>query len=145
MDKNAAMQSRQNAERSKRRSSGTGCFTLDSGKSVYHSCGSEAPRAMAPRLICIEVNKRSVEGTRAHAVRSSVHIDSLSQLLRNEACLPHKKDGHTRQGHPRGFSAVRSNIPLQRARRGRSRVGLPAQRDGRCGTSARKKHDSFSV
>ena len=68
------------AERSNRRSSGSKCFTSAPGIVSYHSRGSEQPRAMAQRLICIEINNRSVEGlptqhnTRAHAVRNSVHI-----------------------------------------------------------------------
>ena len=51
------------------------------GHSMYHSGGSKAPRAMAPRLLCIRVKKRSVEGpltehnNKSHAVRNGLDID----------------------------------------------------------------------
>ena len=102
------------------------------GHSAHHSRGSEAPRVMAPRLFCIEISKRNVLSTTPERMQCATTSTLTAAAIAEDPGIPERDAGF------HGFSAWRSNFPLQRARGGRSRVGLPAQKNEPCGTNTTK-------
>ena len=89
---------------------------------VFHGRGSEAPRAMAPRILCIEVNNRSVEGlptqhnSRAHATASKLSVFATAEERSLLSGIPERSS-------PSWLLGLAFNFPTAARSHGRSQHG----------------------